>query len=105
MQTNFEHTLRWEGCAILSKRKFLIEEYSCQDAAEEGVFYHRLLDKAPGFNFNRPRYLTAKIKTEDKPEETLFYLTCIHLGLYTFKKIKVSNIVEFPSAKILRAEM
>ena len=70
----------------------MIEEYSSQDAVEDGVYYHRLLDKAPGFNFNRPRYLTAKIKTEDKPEETLFYLTCIHLGLYTFKKIKVSKI-------------
>ena len=40
----------------------------------------RLLEKAPGFEFNRPRYLTAKVKTEDNPEETLFYLTCIHLG-------------------------
>ena len=83
----------------------MIEEYSSQDAVEDGVYYHRLLDKAPGFNFNRPRYLTAKIKTEDKPEETLFYLTCIHLGMYTVKKIKVSNIFVFSSAKILRAEM
>ena len=40
----------------------------------------RLLEKAPGFEFNRPRYLTAKVKTEENPEETLFYLTCIHLG-------------------------
>ena len=44
------------------------------------LFISRLLEKAPGFEFNRPRYLTAKVKTEDNPEETLFYLTCIHLG-------------------------
>jgi len=91
-KTNFEHTLRWEGCAILSKRKFLIEEYSSQDAVEDGVYYHRLLDKAPGFNFNRPRYLTAKIKTEDKPEETLFYLTCIHL-VPKYSELRCEEIV------------
>ena len=95
-KTLFEHIIRWEGCAILSKKKYILEEWGAKEAVRAGGNYHRshtnclmydnqysmsrLLDKAPGFEFNRPRYLTAKVKTEDNPEETLFYLTCIHLG-------------------------
>ena len=98
-KTLFEHILRWEGCAILSKKKYVLEEWGAKEAVRAGGNYHRwkkiflrtsflqltlfmsrLLEKAPGFEFNRPRYLTAKVKTEDNPEETLFYLTCIHLG-------------------------
>jgi len=78
-KTLFEHILRWEGCAILSKKKYVLEEWGAKEAVRAGGNYHRLLEKAPGFEFNRPRYLTAKVKTEDNPEETLFYLTCIHL--------------------------
>lgn len=78
-QTLFEHTLRWEGCAILSKKRFLLEEYSKEDAHHDGVSYHRLLDKAPGFEFNRPRYLTVRVKTENSTTPQ-FYLSCIHLG-------------------------
>jgi len=78
-KTLFEHCLRWEGCAILSKKCFPLVEYGEEDATKHGVSYHKLLDKAPGFEFNRPRYLTVKVKTEDNPDEILFYLTCIHL--------------------------
>jgi len=78
-KTFFEHTLRWEGCAILSKKKFIITEFGKGNKCleEGGGGYHQLLDKAPGFEFNRPRYLTAEVKTENN--ETLFYLSCIHL--------------------------
>lgn len=75
-KTKFEHTLRWEGCAILSKAGFDLFEYGQDDDEGQGGRYHILLPKAPGFDFNRPRYLTAGVRLEDNTE---FYLTCIHL--------------------------
>ena len=65
---------------MLSKKKYHISEYSYEDAAKDGVLYHKQLEKAPGFEFNRPRYLTVKVKTEDDPDNISFYLSCIHLG-------------------------
>jgi endonuclease/exonuclease/phosphatase family metal-dependent hydrolase len=69
-KTRFEFTLRWEGCAVLSKAGCKLQEF----LPEQG--YHTLLPKAPGFEFNRPRYLTARVQLEDRSE---FYMTCIHL--------------------------
>ena len=80
-KTLFEHSLRWEGCAILSKKKFRLEEFGQDDPEalrKSGGGYHRLLPRYPGDGFNRPRYLTARVSREDSTE-TLFYLTCIHL--------------------------
>lgn len=67
----FEHVVRWEGCAVLSKRAWRLEEHSAP---------RHPLERAPGFSFNRPRYLTVKVAREEQPGEALFYLTCIHLG-------------------------
>jgi len=86
-KTFFEYTLRWEGCAILSKKKFILEEFS---GGKDGLTYHRLLPKAPGFEFNRPRYLTAEVKTEEG--DLLFYLTCIHL-VPKYSELRFEEIV------------
>jgi len=78
-KTVFHYTLRWEGCAILSKKKFVLSEFGQnneENLTDDGK-YHVLLQKAPGFEFNRPRYVTAEVKTEEG--EVLFYLSCIHL--------------------------
>ena len=80
-KTLFVHSLRWEGCAILSKKRFLLEEYGQADPEglrEAGGGYHRLLSTFPGDGFNRPRYLTARVSCQDS-NKTLFHLTCIHL--------------------------
>jgi len=95
-KTVFEFTLRWEGCAILSKKKFVITEYGQFGQEDEeklkagGGRYHRLLPKAPGFEFNRPRYVTADVKTENG--DTLFYLTCIHL-VPKYSELRFEEIV------------
>jgi len=93
-KTKFEHTLRWEGCAILSKKQFLLSEYGgregtglgCEDHVKNsGGNYHALLAPAPGFGFNRPRYVTAAVQMDcadvqmDSSEKFAFFLTCIHL--------------------------
>jgi len=84
-KTVFEFSLRWEGCAILSKKKFSITEYGQEDRT-----YHRLLPKAPGFEFNRPRYLCAEVKNE--AGDFLFYLTCIHL-VPKYSELRFEEIV------------
>jgi len=84
-KTVFQFTLRWEGCAILSKKKFVITEYG-----QEDIRYHRLLPKAPGFEFNRPRYLCGEVKNEEG--EILFYLTCIHL-VPKYSELRFEEIV------------
>jgi len=105
-KTLFEHILRWEGCAVLSKKKYHISEYSYEDAAKDGVLYHKQLEKAPGFEFNRPRYLTVKVKTEDDPDNILFYLSCIHL-VPKYSELRYEEVVRISedlSALIRREE-
>ena len=40
-KTLFEHILRWEGCAILSKKKYVLEEWGAKEAVRAGGNYHR----------------------------------------------------------------
>ena len=40
-KTLFEHILRWEGCAILSKKKYFLEEWGAKEAVRAGGNYHR----------------------------------------------------------------
>ena len=42
-KTLFEHILRWEGCAILSKKKYILEEWGAKEAVRAGGNYHRSL--------------------------------------------------------------
>ena len=79
-KTLFVHSLRWEGCAILSKSRFLLEEYGQADPEalrQAGGGYHRLLTTFPGDGFNRPRYLTARVSCQET--NNTFHLSCIHL--------------------------
>jgi len=87
-KTKFEHCLRWEGCAILSKNKLQLSEYGGGEGSglsseeyvrDSGGNYHCLLPPAPGYSFNRPRYVTAAVSHESQPKDSLFYLSCIHL--------------------------
>lgn len=41
-KTLFEHIIRWEGCAILSKKKYILEEWGAKEAVRAGGNYHRL---------------------------------------------------------------
>jgi len=82
-KTKFEFTLRWEGCAILSKAGLELKEYR----PESG--YHTLLPKAPGIDCNRPRYLTASIQIPDGSE---FYLSCIHL-IHKYSDLRHGEVV------------
>jgi len=95
-KTLFEHCLRWQGCAVLSKQKITIREYGKEDNTQtvdkeenlkkeeaeednlekEGGAYHKLLEKAPGFDENRPRYITVEASNVSMPS---FYISCIHL--------------------------
>ena len=93
-KTLFEHTLRWEGCAILSKKKFVLEEFGQEEpesVRRSGGGYHRLLSPCPGEGFNRPRYLTARVSRDDW-SGTPFYLTCIHL-VPRFPELRQEDIV------------
>jgi len=94
-KTLFEHTLRWEGCAILSKKKFRLEEFGQEDAEglrAAGGGYHRLLSTCPGEGFNRPRYLCARVREDSERNTTLFYLTCIHL-VPKYPKLRQEDIL------------
>ena len=42
-KTLFEHILRWEGCAILSKKKYILEEWGAKEAVRAGGNYHRYM--------------------------------------------------------------
>jgi len=81
-KTLFSHCLRWQGCAVLSKAKILIKEYGKDQEEElekEGGAYHKLLEQAPGFNENRPRYVTVEVSHVEQESVPVFYLSCIHL--------------------------
>ena len=82
-KTGFEFSLRWEGCAILSKAGIVLQEHG----AEED---HSLLPKAPGFDFNRPRYLTARVQVEDCQH---FFITCIHL-IPKYSELRHEEVVQ-----------
>ena len=54
-KTLFEHIIRWEGCAILSKKKYVLEEWGAKEAVRAGGNYHRSLINYPMYV---PQYLT-----------------------------------------------
>jgi len=82
-KTKFEFSVRWEGCAILSKAGFPLEEFK----PEKG--YHTLLPKAPGIDCNRPRYLTTRVQLPNRSE---FFLTCIHL-IHKYSDLRHGEVV------------
>ena len=82
-KTKFEFSVRWEGCAILSKAGFLLDEFK----PEKG--YHTLLPKAPGIDCNRPRYLTTRVQLPNRSE---FFLTCIHL-IHKYSDLRHGEVV------------
>jgi len=86
-KSSFEHCVRWEGCAVLSKGKFNIREYGdAEDIAELGGSYHNPLEQAPGFACNRPRYVTVQVMLGNTP---LFFLTCLHLlPMYSKRRLE-----------------
>ena len=82
-KTKFEFSVRWEGCAILSKAGFPLDEFK----PEKG--YHTLLPKAPGIECNRPRYLTTRVQLPNRSE---FFLTCIHL-IHKYSDLRHGEVV------------
>lgn len=82
-KTGFEFSLRWEGCAILSKAGIVLQEHGAEDS-------HSLLPKAPGFDFNRPRYVTARVELEDCQD---FFITCIHL-IPKYSELRHEEVVQ-----------
>ena len=82
-KTKFQFSVRWEGCAILSKAGFPLDEFK----PEKG--YHTLLPKAPGIECNRPRYLTTRVQLPNRSE---FFLTCIHL-IHKYSDLRHGEVV------------
>ena len=74
---------RWESCAVLSKKSFILNEYAKETGDhspdDPSAVYHNLLPAAPPFSYNRPRYVTVGVRTKEA-DGPLFYLSCIHLS-------------------------